>query len=61
MQKIDAVSYHSQRATRELDMGLTAQSSPVARAHLKLASMHMARLRELTGEAHISPPLTVLG
>jgi len=47
MQQQDEFSYHSQRATHELDLGLTADSSAVARAHLQLASMHMERLREL--------------
>jgi hypothetical protein len=51
--KEDAVRYHSQRATQELDLGLTAGSSPVARAHLQLASMHMQRVRELTGTQSI--------
>lgn len=49
MPKRDALSYHKQRATRELDMGLTAQSNPAARAHLALASMHLRRVRELSG------------
>lgn len=55
MNRQDELSYHSQRATRELDMGLTAQSTPAARAHLQLASMHMQRVRELGGEPQPSP------
>lgn len=51
MQRLDAVSYHSSRATSELDLGLAARSGAASRAHLKLASMHMARVRELTGAA----------
>jgi hypothetical protein len=43
------IDYHSTRATRELDLGLIAKSLPAARAHLRLASLHMERLRELTG------------
>jgi hypothetical protein len=53
MSKEEAVSYHSRRATHELDLGLTAESGTAARAHLQLASMHMERVRELTGA---SPP-----
>jgi hypothetical protein len=60
MQRLDEVTYHTQRATRELDLGLTAQTTTVARAHLKLASMHMSRLRELTGESLV-PPVAILG
>ena len=51
MPKRDALSYHTQRATRELDLGLHSESSPAARAHLKLASMHLQRVRELSGGA----------
>lgn len=43
------LDYHAARATRELDMGLAAGSAAAARAHLQLASLHMARVRELTG------------
>ena len=52
MQKRDALSYHSERATRELDLGLVANSTAVARAHLQLASMHLQRVRELNGVTH---------
>lgn len=41
------VRYHSTRATQELDLGLTARSGAAARAHLTLASLHLARLRDL--------------
>ena len=56
MQRLDALSYHSRRATRELDLGLAAASMAAARAHLQLAAMHMQRLRELTAQS-ISTPL----
>ena len=49
--RLDTLSYHSQRASHELDLGLTAALPSVARAHLELASMHLQRLRELTGQA----------
>ena len=59
MQRLDALNYHSARATREFDLGLTAESSSAARAHLKLASMHMERMRELTGQT--APTLVSVG
>lgn len=49
MMKQDAVAYHSRRATHELDLGLIASTSSAARAHLQLASLHMSRVRELSG------------
>lgn len=49
MRRIDALNYHSERATRELDLGLVADSSSATRAHLQLASMHLQRVRELNG------------
>ena len=52
MPQRDALSYHTQRATRELDLGLLSESGPAARAHLKLASMHLQRVRELSGRPH---------
>jgi hypothetical protein len=42
------IGYHSDRATRELDLGMAASSPAAARAHLELASLHMARVRELS-------------
>ena len=45
----DAIIYHAQRATRELDLGLIAGSLPAARAHLKLSSLHFERVRQLQG------------
>ena len=54
------LSYHSERATRELDLGLTAETLSAARAHLHPASMHMERLRELPGTTP-SPPLAAVG
>jgi hypothetical protein len=51
----DNIHYHTDRARRELDMGLLSQSIAASRAHLQLASLHMQRLRELTGQPGISP------
>ena len=61
MTRRDDLSYHSERATRELDLGLTAETLSVARAHLKLASMHMDRVRQLTDTAAAMPALAAVG
>lgn len=39
-------SYHSDRARAELDMAYRCENSEVANAHMRLASLHMARLRQ---------------
>ena len=59
MSRQDALSYHSERATRELDLGMTAESANVARAHFELASMHLDRVREFTGRP--MAPLPAVG
>jgi hypothetical protein len=51
----DQISYHSSRAMRELDLGLIAKSVPAARAHLRLSSLHLDRLRELKGDGDLAP------
>jgi hypothetical protein len=52
--------YHRDRAAREVDMGLIATSMPAARAHFKLASLHMARVRELAPSSlEARPPLAM--
>lgn len=38
-----------------MDLGLVAKGMAAARAHLQLASMHLERIRELTGQ--LEPPL----
>ena len=56
----DLIAYHSKRAMRELDLGLTAASTPAARAHLQLSSLHMDKLRQLTREPGlVRPPLVM--
>ena len=45
----DAISYHRDRASRELNLGLSSGSLAAARAHLKLSSLHFQRLRDLEG------------
>jgi hypothetical protein len=60
MRDRDQIDYHSDRAMRELDAGLTAKSMPAARAHLQLSSLHMERVRELGGDtARMKPPYAV--
>lgn len=53
------IAYHSERAMRELDLGLIASSTAAAKAHLKLSSLHLARVRELGGGAGRGPILTM--
>lgn len=56
----DQIFYHSTRALRELGLGLLAKSMPAARAHLRLSSLHLDRLRELKGEDQPVPaPLSM--
>jgi len=45
----EQIQYHQGRAMRELDLGVGAQSSAAARAHLQLSSLHLARMRDLMG------------
>jgi hypothetical protein len=45
----DELSYHRQRAADELNLGLSSDSMPVARAHLRLSSLHFERAREIGG------------
>ena len=51
MQQHDDISYHRQRAADELNLGLAANSTPVARAHLRLSSLHFEKVREMGGQA----------
>ena len=46
----DDIAYHRDRATRELNIGLSSASLTAARAHLKLSSLHFQRLRDLEGQ-----------
>jgi hypothetical protein len=56
----DQIDYHSQRAMRELDLGLIASCVAAARAHLQLSSLHMSRMRELRGTSlGMRPPLVM--
>lgn len=54
----EQIRYHSDRAMRELDQGLVAQSSAAARAHLQLSSLHLSKMRDLHGKRRMpKPPL----
>lgn len=52
------LSYHRQRAAEELNLGLSSSSLQVARAHLRLSSLHFEKAREIGGSApqHERPP-----
>ncbi|MFC7536575.1 hypothetical protein ACFQPG_04255 [Sphingomonas sp. GCM10030256] len=43
----DDILYHQTRASRELDLGLSTDNLAAARAHLKLATLHSERAKEL--------------
>jgi hypothetical protein len=51
MSRDDLIDYHSQRAMRELDLGLTARTSIASQAHMRLSSLHLARVRVLQEES----------
>ena len=46
--------YHRQRAQAELDWAYRAEHRQAAEAHMRLAGMHMERLRELKERASAS-------
>lgn len=54
------IDYHRTRASRELNLGLTSNSMPAARAHLRLSSLHLERLRALKGYVSADPPPLIL-
>jgi len=47
----DDLHYHRQRASTELNLGLSSTSLAGARAHLRLSSLHFERARQLDGSA----------
>ena len=51
------LAYHRQRALAELDRALSADSHRVAEAHLRLSSLHLARVEKLTHEEVQGPKL----
>ena len=60
MTKTAAVDYHSRRASEELHRGLLASSPVAARIHLKLSSLHFARVRLLLGNSASPRPLLTM-
>ncbi len=60
MMKEEDTAYHSERALRELHLGLTAPSISVARSHLQLSSLHMKKVFELGGPARRPRPLWII-
>jgi len=54
------ITYHRQRASRELNLGLNSGSLPAARAHLKLSSLHFEKLRDLEAPQSAERPPFVL-
>jgi hypothetical protein len=57
MKNADELSYHQQRAAAELNLGLSSGSIPVARAHLRLSSLHFQKAREIGGATGSERPL----
>lgn len=55
MTPANALAYHRERADRELEAGLIAKSLTAARSHLRLAALHMQRVRDLATSG--APPL----
>jgi hypothetical protein len=60
MQAHDAIEYHSTRVTKEIHLGLTTTVMAASRAHLQLATLHMQRLRELTGQSERHKPVLTM-
>jgi hypothetical protein len=56
----ERIEYHSKRAQNELDLGFTSDVMAASRAHLRLASLHMQRVRELTGHSETGKPLLTM-
>lgn len=46
----EKVTYHTERAMRELDLGLTAKSPVAADSHFRLSSLHFQRAAHLQGQ-----------
>lgn len=60
MMKQEDVAYHSERASRELHLGLTAPSMSIARSHLRLSSLHMKKVLDLRGPGRSPRPLCII-
>lgn len=46
---MDWINYHSRRAMQEFHAGMIARDIAASNAHLRLSSLHMASLNQLTG------------
>ncbi|HEX8224649.1 MAG TPA: hypothetical protein VF605_12600 [Allosphingosinicella sp.] len=56
----DDLNYHSERAQRELHLGLTASLMSVARSHLQLSSLHMKKVLEMRGGGPQARPICIV-
>jgi hypothetical protein len=45
-------AYHNERARSELDLAYRAERKDVADAHMRLAALHMARLKPAAAPIH---------
>ncbi len=59
MMKQEDVTYHSERALRELHLGLAAPSISVAGSHLQL-SFFMKKVLDLRGPGRNAGPLCII-
>jgi hypothetical protein len=58
---MEDIAYHRARADHERNIGLASSSLAVARAHLRLSSLHWQRVLELAGTVRATErPLFVL-
>jgi hypothetical protein len=55
MTREEEIRLHSDRASAELDLALSAQSIQAARAHFSLTALHLDRMRDLADRA-AEPP-----
>lgn len=55
------LSYHRDRSLQELHLGLTAPSIGAARSHLRLSTLHMEKVLEMSRSDVMPRPLFVLG
>jgi hypothetical protein len=60
MSNQDLIAYHATRSRKELSLGLMSDNMAAARSHLKLSSLHYARLCELEGRPPRARPPFVL-
>jgi hypothetical protein len=54
------LAYHSDRALRELHLGLTSASIFAARSHLQLSSLHMRKVLEMRGPGRAPRPICII-